>query len=162
MGRISKNAAFFALLALAAMFAVQSFRAQEAAPARITYSQFIDYLDRGVIHKVIFRDRSVEGEFSAPTMIEGEEYVRFESMTPGDVGEGLLARLSAEGVVVDAEAPEAGWGTFLLTALPWLLFIAFWIWIFRTMQGGGNRAFQFGRSKAKLISPDTPKACLVS
>ena len=25
------------------------------------------------------------------------------------------------------------------------------------MQGGGNRAFQFGRSKAKLISPDTPK-----
>ena len=25
------------------------------------------------------------------------------------------------------------------------------------MQGGGNKAFQFGRSKAKLISPDTPK-----
>jgi cell division protease FtsH len=25
------------------------------------------------------------------------------------------------------------------------------------MQGGGNRAFQFGRSKAKLISTDTPK-----
>ncbi len=25
------------------------------------------------------------------------------------------------------------------------------------MQGGGNRAFQFGRSKAKMISPDTPK-----
>jgi cell division protease FtsH len=157
MGRLSKNAAFFALLALAAMFAVQSFRAQESAPARITYSEFIDYLDQGVIHKVVFRDRSVEGEFSTPTMIEGQEFVRFESMTPGDVGEGLLARLAAEGVIVDAEAPEAGWGTFLLTALPWLLFIAFWIWIFRTMQGGGNRAFQFGRSKAKLISPDTPK-----
>ncbi len=157
MGRISKNAAFFALLALAAMFVVQSIRSQESTPARITYSQFIQYLDQGVIHKVVFRDRAVEGEFSAPTMIEGQEYVTFESMTPGDVGEGLLSRLAAEGVIVDAEAPEAGWGTFLLTALPWLLFIAFWIWIFRTMQGGGNRAFQFGRSKAKLISPDTPK-----
>ena len=33
----------------------------------------------------------------------------------------------------------------------------FWIWIFRTMQGGGNRAFQFGRSKAKMISPEAPK-----
>jgi cell division protease FtsH len=157
MGRISKNAAFFALLALAAMFAVQSFRAQEAAPARITYSQFMEYLDQGVIHKVIFRDRSVDGEFSAPMLIEGQEFNEFESMTPGDVGEGLLARLDSEGVIVDAEQPQAGWGTFLLTALPWLLFIAFWIWIFRTMQGGGNKAFQFGRSKAKLISPDTPK-----
>jgi cell division protease FtsH len=48
-------------------------------------------------------------------------------------------------------------GTVLLSFLPWLLFIAFWIWIFRTMQGGGNRAFQFGKSQAKLISPDTPK-----
>jgi len=157
MGRISKNAAFFALLALAAMFAVQSFKAQEAAPARITYSQFMEYLDQGVIHKVIFRDRAVDGEFSTPMLINDEEFNEFESMTPGDVGEGLLARLDAEGVIVDAEQPQAGWGTFLLTALPWLLFIAFWIWIFRTMQGGGNKAFQFGRSKAKLISPDTPK-----
>jgi cell division protease FtsH len=157
MGRISKNAAFFALLALAAMFAVQSFQAQEAAPARITYSQFMEYLDQGVIHKVIFRDRAVDGEFSTPMLINDEEFNEFESMTPGDVGEGLLTRLDAEGVIVDAEQPQAGWGTFLLTALPWLLFIAFWIWIFRTMQGGGNKAFQFGRSKAKLISPDTPK-----
>jgi cell division protease FtsH len=89
--------------------------------------------------------------------VEGQEYVSFESMTPGDVSDGLLTQLANENVIVDAESPEAGWGTFLLTALPWLLFIAFWIWIFRTMQGGGNRAFQFGRSKAKMISPDTPK-----
>jgi len=157
LGRISKNAAFFMLLALVGMLAVQSFRAQGEAPARITYSQFMEYLDQGAVHKVIFRERAVEGEFRAPTSIEGQQFNSFESRTPGDVGEGLLERLEAEGVVVDAEAPEAGWGTFLLTALPWLLFIAFWIWIFRTMQGGGNRAFQFGRSKAKMISPDTPK-----
>jgi len=157
LGRISKNAAFFMLLALVGMLAVQSFRAQGEAPARITYSQFMEYLDEGAIHKVIFRDRAVEGEFRAPKNIEGQEFNSFESRTPGDVGDALLGRLDAEGVIVDAEAPEAGWGTFLLTALPWLLFIAFWIWIFRTMQGGGNKAFQFGRSKAKMISPDTPK-----
>ena len=86
MGRISKNAAFFALLALAAMFVVQSIRSQEDTPARVTYSQFIEYLDQGIIHKVVFRDRAVEGEFSAPTTIDGQEYVTFESMTPGDVG----------------------------------------------------------------------------
>ena len=157
LGRISKNAAFLILLALAAMFAMQSFNSQESTPARVTYSQFLQYLDQGVVHKVIFRDRVVVGEFSMPTTIEDQEYITFESMTPGDVGDGLLDRLASEGVIVDAEVPQAGWGNILLGALPWLLFIAFWIWIFRTMQGGGNKAFQFGRSKAKLISPDTPK-----
>ena len=157
LGRISKNAAFLILLALAAMFAMQSFNSQESTPARVTYSQFLQYLDQGVVHKVIFRDRVVVGEFSMPTTIEDQEYITFESMTPGDVGDGLLDRLASEGVIVDAEVPQAGWGNILLGVLPWLLFIAFWIWIFRTMQGGGNKAFQFGRSKAKLISPDTPK-----
>ena len=157
LGNMSKNAAFLMLMGLALLFLIQTVRSQETAPARISYSQFLEYLDEGRVHKVTFRDRAMEGEFRSPVTIEGQEYVSFASRTPGDVGDGLLAQLAGEGVIVDAEEPQAGWGTFLLGALPWLLFIAFWIWIFRTMQGGGNRAFQFGRSKAKLISPDTPK-----
>lgn len=157
LGRISKNAAFLMLSAVVFLLLMQSIRGQENAPARISYSEFIQYLDQGAVHKVTFRDRSIEGEFERTTSIEGVDFNTFESMTPGDVTDGLLSELARQDVIVDAEQPEAGWGTFLLTALPWLLFIAFWIWIFRTMQGGGNRAFQFGRSKAKLISPDTPK-----
>ncbi len=157
LGRISKNAAFLMLSAVVFLLLMQSIRGQENAPARISYSEFIQYLDQGAVHKVTFRDRSIEGEFERTTSIEGVDFNTFESMTPGDVTDGLLSELARQDVLVDAEQPEAGWGTFLLTALPWLLFIAFWIWIFRTMQGGGNRAFQFGRSKAKLISPDTPK-----
>jgi len=145
------------LSAVVFLLLMQSIRGQENAPARISYSEFIQYLDQGAVHKVTFRDRSIEGEFERTTSIEGVDFNTFESMTPGDVTDGLLSELARQDVIVDAEQPEAGWGTFLLTALPWLLFIAFWIWIFRTMQGGGNRAFQFGRSKAKLISPDTPK-----
>ncbi|MGB1842106.1 MAG: ATP-dependent metallopeptidase FtsH/Yme1/Tma family protein, partial [Longimicrobiales bacterium] len=157
LGRISKNAAFLMLSAVVLLLLMQSIRGQENAPARISYSQFLEYLDQGLVHKVTFRDRAIDGEFTSTTTIEGAGYHAFESMTPGDVTDGLLTELANQDVIVDAEQPEAGWGTFLLTALPWLLFIAFWIWIFRTMQGGGNRAFQFGRSKAKLISPDTPK-----
>jgi len=88
------------------MFVVQSIRSQEATPARITYSQFIEHLDEGNIHKVVFRDRAVEGEFRVPATIEGQEYSTFESMTPGDVGEGLLGRLSAEGVIAPVRECE--------------------------------------------------------
>jgi cell division protease FtsH len=157
LGRISKNAAFLMLSAVVLLLLMQSLRGQENASARISYSEFIQYLDQGDVLKVTFRDRSIDGEFRGTEEIDGADFNTFESMTPGDVTDGLLSELASKDVIVDAEQPQAGWGTFLLTALPWLLFIAFWIWIFRTMQGGGNRAFQFGRSKAKMISPDTPK-----
>jgi cell division protease FtsH len=32
-----------------------------------------------------------------------------------------------------------------------------WIFLFRQMQSGGSRAFSFGKSKAKLLTGDTPK-----
>src|SRR6185503_5200549 len=99
----------------------------------------------------------IEGEFRQPVRRETQDFVRFRTRLANDPPQSLIDELDSHGVVISAEAAQRGVGALLISLLPWLLFIAFWIWIFRTMQGGGNRAFQFGRSKAKLISPDTPK-----
>jgi cell division protease FtsH len=157
VGRLSKNAAFLMMMALMFLLALQIMRGQGEVVADFTYTEFRAHLAEGRVHKVVFRDRQLEGELTQPVLREGQEYTQFETRLPGDVTDGLLQELAERNVIVEAEATETGWGTLLLTALPWLLFIAFWIWIFRTMQGGGNKAFQFGRSKAKMISPDTPK-----
>jgi len=157
VGRLSKNAAFLMMMALMLLLAIQMMRGQGEMVADFTYTEFREHLLEGRVHKVIFRDRQVEGELAQPVIREGQEFTRFGTRLPGDVTEGLLGELAERNVIVEAEPTETGWGTLLLSALPWLLFIAFWIWIFRTMQGGGNKAFQFGKSKAKMISPDTPK-----
>jgi cell division protease FtsH len=157
IGRMSKNAAFLMMMALVLLFLIQMVRGQETAPVKISYTQFLEYLDEGQVFKVVFLGRAIEGEFRATVRIDEQDHAEFTALSPGDVTDGLLTKLTNGDVIIDAERPEAGWGTLLLGALPWLLFIAFWIWIFRTMQGGGNKAFQFGRSKAKMISPDTPK-----
>ncbi|MEQ9398342.1 MAG: ATP-dependent zinc metalloprotease FtsH [Longimicrobiales bacterium] len=156
--RLSKTAAFWMLMVLIFLMAMQFVRGQDDAAATFNNTEFMSQLSSGNVHKVtVIGDRRVEGELRAPVMREGQELTRFETVLPGDVTDGLLQQLRDQDVIIEAEQAEQGWGTFLIAALPWLLFIAFWIWIFRTMQGGGNRAFQFGRSKAKLISPDTPK-----
>src|SRR5690606_35038410 len=157
VGRLSKNAAFLMMMALMLLLAIQIVRGQGEMAAEFTYTEFREFVAEGRVYKVTFKDRVVEGELNGPITRNGQEFVRFESRLPGDLTDGLLTELESQGVIVEAEPTEVGWGTLLLTALRWLLFIAFWIWIFRTMQGGGNRAFQFGRSKAKMISPDTPK-----
>ncbi|MEI7485323.1 MAG: ATP-dependent zinc metalloprotease FtsH [Ignavibacteriota bacterium] len=54
------------------------------------------------------------------------------------------------------EKDDGGWVTPLLSALPWILIIAFWIIIMRRMQNGGGGGtkgiFSFGKSKAKMMS----------
>ena len=45
----------------------------------------------------------------------------------------------------------------LFNALPILLLVGLMIFFLTQMQGGGSRVMNFGKSKAKLISKDTPK-----
>ena len=157
LGRISKNAAFLMMMVVMLIFAIRIVGSQDQAVADLTYTEFRQHVEADRLDNVTFRDRAVEGELRQPARKDGQEYTHFRSRLPGEVSDAFIDELLALGVAVDAEATERGIGTYLLSVLPWLLFIAFWIWIFRTMQGGGNRAFQFGRSKAKMISPDTPK-----
>jgi cell division protease FtsH len=56
------------------------------------------------------------------------------------------------------EVPQPSWLLSAFSILLPLLLIGFFIWImFSGMQGGGNRVMQFGKSKAKLASKDSPK-----
>jgi cell division protease FtsH len=157
LGRLSKNSAFLMMMVLMLLLAVQFVKGTDQTVQEITFTAFRSQLNSGNIHEVTVIDRRIEGELRAPSANENGEFIEFEVTLPGDLTDGLLESLESNDVIVKAKTSQPGWGTFLIGALPWLLFIAFWIWIFRTMQGGGNKAFQFGRSKAKLISPDTSK-----
>jgi cell division protease FtsH len=155
--RLSKTAAFWILMVLMFVVALQLVRGPAEAAATFTFTEFENQLAVGNVHKVTFRGRTVHGELTAPVQREAVDLITFTLVLPPGAEEGLVARLNEAGIIVEAEADQPGWGTYFLGALPWILIIAFWLWIFRAMQGGGNKAFQFGRSKAKLISPDTPK-----
>jgi cell division protease FtsH len=158
MGRASRNVALWFMIVLMAVMAVRFVQGQDPTRVQFTYNEFMTQLRNGNVHEVTFvLPSDLQGELRAPVPRDGQDFTLFELTLPPGTSEALNAELDAQEVVVDAQKPTTGWGTLLLTALPWLLFIGFWFWIFRTMQGGGNRAFQFGRSKAKMISPEAPK-----
>ena len=158
MNRFSRTGAFWLLLVLMTALAFQFMRGQEQGAIEFTYTEFKNQLEAdNILDVTIIESRMIEGGLRAPRIEEGQEFQKFTVMLPGEITAELLAALEQREIEISGKLETRGWGTVLLGVLPWLLFIAFWIWIFRTMQGGGNRAFQFGRSKAKLISPDTPK-----
>lgn len=62
----------------------------------------------------------------------------------------------AEGYTVSPskQSPFVG---VLLTLLPFVLIVVVFLFLMNQMQGGGSRVMNFGKSKAKLITKDTPK-----
>jgi cell division protease FtsH len=156
--RHSKTIAGWVIVVLFSILVIQFVQGRQEAMAEFTYTELLSQLESGNIHSVtVYEGRRIEGQLVAPVVRDGQDLINFEVILPVENDPYIMEQLRARQVTIDGEREQTGWGTFIIGALPWLLFIAFWIWIFRTMQSGGNRAFQFGRSKAKLISPDTPK-----
>ena len=52
---------------------------------------------------------------------------------------------------------SSAWWAILINFLPILLLIGFWIFLMNQMQGGGSKVMSFGKSRAKRMSPDSPK-----
>ncbi|MGH7483877.1 MAG: ATP-dependent zinc metalloprotease FtsH, partial [Longimicrobiales bacterium] len=156
-GRVSRNASFWVLLLLMLVLLRQMMApAGEEAPS-IMYSEMMEHLRQGRIESVTIDEKEVEGTFSGPVRVDGQEVEAFTTRLPYEPGEQLIAEFAEHQVTVEAAEPRSNWVALLLNLLPWLLIIGFWLFFLRQMQAGGSKAFQFGKSKAKLLAGDTPK-----
>jgi len=157
-GGRSKTAALYIVLALLAVALVQMMNGQRRALEEFTFTEFSRQLEAGNVASVtVFDGKQLEGEFRAPVAVDGRQARHFTVLLPIANSEEALGRLEDAGVVIRAKQPRTGLTSILVTALPWLVIIGIWIFLFRQLQAGGNRAFSFGKSKAKLLTPDTPK-----
>jgi cell division protease FtsH len=160
--RLSKTVAFWLIVILVPVTFFQLTARRGAEAPEIKYSDFALALDRGNVKAVEIEDlRDVNGEFKAPERIGDRDVLRFTMQLPFEASEAFVARLREAGVPVAAKRARPGILALLVGALPWLLIIGFWIFMFRQMQAGSGRAFQFGKSKAKLLTGDTPKITFV-
>ena len=156
--KVSRTASFWFLVVLMAMLAYQFISASDSSVGEISLSELYRQLENeNILEATIHGEQSVDGELKNTITVDEAEVVKFVTkLTPG-LNEDLFKSMQELGVEVNAVPRGPGWGTYVFTIFPFLLFIAFWIWFLRAMQSGGNRAFQFGRSRARMISPDTPQ-----
>ena len=71
----------------------------------------------------------------------------------------MTHRWDEQGIVYRFEEQTTGLIDYLIQFSPWLLIKLYWFFLMRKMQGvgGQNGIFNFAKSRAKIISPDTPK-----
>ncbi len=157
---LSKSLALWLLIILLPLTIYQLFMPRERSTVDVKYSEFVEQLDAGNVASVTITDRQLAGELkeSARTTTEGtaRTYKEFRTVLPFEDPD-LVRSMQSHGVSVEAKAAPINWFTQVLAWLPWILIIAFWIFFVRQIQGGGSKAFSFGKSKAKLLSADAPK-----
>ncbi len=121
-----------------------------------SYSEFMAQVDRSNVKDVVLylspNSYEVEGEWREPSK-------KFRTTVFKESATDLTKTLRDKSVLITVkEVNRADWVTFLLNAAPLFLLVAFWIFMMRQMQAGGNKALSFGKSRARLLTAQQKKA----
>jgi cell division protease FtsH len=156
--RFSKTLSFWILVILIPVAFLTWTGGRETQSPEIDYTAYRQQLELGNIKAVQFQpDNLMAGQFNQSVKVGPREARRFTvRLVPGSASDESKL-LFARGVRISSQEARPNFGSLLVTILPYVLLIGFWIFLFRQMQAGGNKAFSFGKSKAKLLSGDTPK-----
>jgi len=152
-----------------AVYILQQFSVTPTKDVRytISYSQFLEQLERGNVTSVTIEDLRLKGEFYSETPLslsEKQEPVQvknFQTTLPKFQGEGLIDQLRKNKVeihVKESDKTSFFW-QFIIGILPWVIIIGVWFLIMRGARqvgGGAGGLFTFGQSKAKLFDSKKP------
>ena len=143
-----KSLAFWMVLGIMIFWVMSFFSSHTQTPKKISYSQFLGYVERGEVKQVSIAEQYIQGVF--------KNNRRFTTYAPDDPE--LIKILRQNQVEIVAKPQESLWRQIFVSVLPFLLFIFFlWFFIYRQVQAGGNRALSFAKSRAKLIIEDKPE-----
>ncbi len=129
---------------------------QSAREEEPSYSEFMAQVDRGNVKEVTLylapTSYEIEGEWREPSK-------KFRTTIFKESAPDLAKTLRDKQVLINVkEVNRADWVTFLVNGLPIFLLVAFWIFMMRQMQAGGNKALSFGKSRARLLTAQQKKA----
>ena len=156
-GRFSKTVAFWILIIVIPILIMQLSNNRNDQAVPLIYSQYDQQLTLDNVKRVTIQGgRQITGEFKQKVLMGGKDVTKFTVKLPVENSDDELNRLRAHNVEIEAKEPGQTFTT-VIAFLPYLFLIGLWVFLFRQMQAGGAKAFSFGKSKAKLLTGDTPK-----
>ena len=120
-----------------------------------TYSDFISQVKNDNVESAVFNPNKQSISFTLKNN-EPKGSVHYPS-TQSPVQ--LTTLMEAHGVTSFDSKGVGGsaWWSILTGLLPFVLLFGFWIFLMNQVQGGGSKVMSFGKSRAKRMTPDSPK-----
>ncbi|MBM3748540.1 MAG: ATP-dependent zinc metalloprotease FtsH [Acidobacteria bacterium] len=146
-----KTAVFWVVLICVVVLLWTVVRSGRTRPERqLTFTEFMTEVEAGKVRKVTISGIEVRGEYK-------DENIGLRAAIPGNYPD-VYKLLREKGVNTEIRETSSGnLVSVLINAVPFVLLLAFWIFMMRQMQSGGNKALSFGKSRARLHSSQQKK-----
>jgi cell division protease FtsH len=153
-GRPSRFALVF-FVVTACLFAAYLFRGDGRPAARnISYSEFLRHVEQKQVESVTIHENNSIDIFLKGN--SGSAGISLKTLIPYQ-DPGLMSALREQNINVSGVISGISPWRVILEFLPWLVVLGFVWFMFRNMQGAGNKAFQFGKSRAKRYQDEGKK-----
>ena len=129
---------------------------QSAHEEELGYNAFLQKVQQGNVKDVTIylspNSAELQGEY--------RDGGKFRGVTIANTAiPDITKSLQEKGVAYNyKEVKNGDWFTLLINFAPLALLIAFWIFMMKQMQAGGNKALSFGKSRARLLTAQQKKA----
>lgn len=168
--RVIKTVFSWGAVIIAAVIIMQLMKTGTTAPVKVPYDVYERFLNEDKIIsadiiKSDLNDYAFEGRLAEEEQVRIDNaYVKVEKFSVNII-EPIIAEQEklwkSKNIKYSFENESNEWMTVLVGFLPWVLVIFAWVLIMRRMQGGGGGGqrgiFNFGKSKAKMISDTSMK-----
>src|SRR6188472_718383 len=153
MSRFLKNATFPILIVVMLAFFAQRFLGQTEHKPKPNFGQFLTQVKAGDVKSVTINTRD-----NTLNVTEADGKTKYQTGYPDNYEPQLIDQLQKNNVEVSVKGKGgSNWLSLLTYILPFILLLAFWIFLMNSVQGGGSRVMSFGKSRAKRLSVDSPK-----
>jgi cell division protease FtsH len=145
------------LIVLVVFLGFQALSPRSNSGTEASFSQLIELVEANpsAVQNVTFKPKSRQ---IVAEVVEGGEQRTIKVNYPSEQAQIRFQELLERN---DRPFDSAGSGPSawapLLYILPFILFIGIWFFLVSRMQGGGSKVMSFGKSRAKRLSPDSPK-----
>ncbi len=145
-----KNIIFWMAAGAVIIFLWSLLQAPAVVNSEIKFSQFLKDVEDGKVAEVSINGTQIKGTYKS-------DQSSFKTNLPQQYND-LVKILRDNKVDIDVkDANKSPWFSVLFSWFPIILLILFWVFFMRQMQSGGNKAMSFGKSRAKLFSPQQKK-----
>ena len=152
MNSAVKNIIFWVVMVVTALLLWAVVRSSTSEKvAEYSFTQFTTEVNQGDVKDVTIAGTEVSGSLK-------KSNEKFKTIIPANYPD-LYKSLIDKGVTVNMKSDQASpWLTWVGNGLlPILILVGFWVFFFRQMQSGGNKALSFGKSRARLLSSQQKK-----
>ena len=138
------------LIGLALLLFMVVHNSQGRPDQQLTFTQFLSDVDQKQVKDAVVDGNDVTGHLQG-----GDQ--PYKTTIPINYPD-VYKKLTDAGVSVTIKPINSStWVNILLNTSPFIVIIAFWIFMMRQMQSGGNKALSFGKSRARLHSTQQKK-----